>query len=338
MVNVKVPKSLNLGTCVDFCNDLFALPDDDHYRFDFSEMGYITPFSLLYFSNQLKKYRQGKEQARFQAINHFDKGYAAHMGFFRAFGVRYGNEPGEALGNARYLPINEIPISEINQQAEEQFVKVGEVVEKHSLRLARILLRQKNGDVVDALNYSLREIMRNVVEHSQAESIYYAAQFWPTQHRVEIAILDTGVGVSSTLKNNPHLSFKTDIDALKLALLPGISSKFFKGIRRRKNDDWQNSGYGLFMTSQLCSRRGSFFIGSGGAGVQYKGNSKKEVTLSHKGTALRMIIDTNKIDNLQKTLNQIAREGRKIAKEIDGTSDVSASTASRMLLRSLENA
>ncbi|WP_159570407.1 hypothetical protein [Sulfurimonas sp. CVO] len=33
-----------------------------------------------------------------------------------------------------------------------------------------------------------------------------------------------------------------------MALLPGISGKMYKGVKERKHDEWQNSGFGYNAT------------------------------------------------------------------------------------------
>src|SRR5690554_3868698 len=154
------------------------------------------------------------------------------MGFFRAFGLKFGNEPGEAVGSITYLPLTILPVKELQEEAIKSYDHVGNIIESRSERIARILTRQEKGDLVDTLTFSIREILRNVVEHSGSEIIEYCAQYWPSKNLVELAVLDTGYGIMQGLSSNPHLNIKDERDALHLALLPGVSGKMYKGVKR----------------------------------------------------------------------------------------------------------
>lgn len=76
--------------------------------------------------------------------------------------------------------------------------------------MAAMLCGSDSGAVFDTLTYSVRELMRNVVEHSEAKQFGICAQYWPTKGRVEVAILDRGIGLRESLKNNPHLDVTDD--------------------------------------------------------------------------------------------------------------------------------
>ena len=101
---------------------------------------------------------------------------------------------------------------------------------------------------------------------------------------MEVAILDVGLGVRHGLRNNPDLNITSDRDALHLALLPGISGKMYRGVKRRSNDAWQNSGFGLYMTSRICRAGGSFFIASSGAGMLLDSGGKHDRETSYQAT------------------------------------------------------
>lgn len=123
---------------------------------------------------------------------------------------------------------------------------------------------------------------------------------------------------------------KNDHDAIHAALLPSVSGKMFKGIKVRKNDVWQNSGYGLYMTSRLCRHGGNFFIGSGDSSFQLQGQNKTYFNFSHKGTIIRLVMRPSQIGTLNEKLLQFSKEGKEIAKGIKGTK-LLASKASQML-------
>jgi len=265
--------------------------------------------------------------SEFLAKNFQRHSYAAHMGFFKALNIDFGNNPGEARGSRTYLPITVLSIRELQKEAALKAIHAGQLLENHATHLARLLTQEDSSHLVDTLTYTLREIMRNAVEHSETDSFQYCGQYWPNTNTVQIAILDNGVGVRKGLSNNPKLRILSDDHALRLSTLPGITGKPDRS-KIEDYDDWANSGYGLYLTKRLCTKGGSFFICSGNKGLYSKANDNdKYLSSNFKGTALRMILDKNSISTLKTALKQFRIEGEEMAKTfIDGAPRASASS------------
>lgn len=331
-IKLILPQRFSLGDVVDFCNIISNLEETDRLVLNFKEMKYTPPFAMLFLSTTIGQYKKDHPEVKIIGKNYQHLDYAGHMGFFKLVGVEFGKEPGEAAGSETYLPITSLSVQELKKEAAKNMQHPGELIEKHANRISQILTQQDKGDLVDTLTYSIREICRNVIEHSNSEVLSYCAQYWSSKHRVEVAIIDTGIGIRSTLSANPHLKITNDKDALNLSLMPGISGKMFKGIKDNTNDEWKNSGYGLYMTNRLCRNGGSFFICSGDSGLELKEKSKKYFNTLFCGTAIRLGFDTRRIETISKALEKYNKEGIKIAKRLKGLTNIGASTASRMLL------
>lgn len=330
---INLPEELDINGITEFSRELKTIDEGEKYVFDMGGKRFFPPFSMLFLAKQIDNFKKKHRNSEIYVRNHTNHDYAAHMGFFQAFGVDYGKKPGEASGSSTYLPITHFSVADIQNEANENLEHTGDVIERYSRQLSSMLTRQDDGDLVDTLEYSIREILRNVVEHSQSKNIWYCAQYWPSKNQVEIGVLDSGIGILKALSANPSLStkIKSDYEALQMSLLPGISGKVYKGQRRDPNDHWGNSGYGLYMTSRLCRNGGSFFICSGQSGIFLKGDEKLEYKTDIAGTAIRMIIDTSKIESLNDRLQSFRNDGYKLAKEIGGIID--PSSASQMLSR-----
>lgn len=335
MAVINVPQNLSLRNAINFCNRLWSLEDDENYDFDFARLGRVEPFTMAYVANELKRFSEAKP-GTCSAMNFEKHSYAAHMGFFRAFGLEHGKEPGEANGSSTYIPLTILNVSDIKKEAARFGEHIGDVLEEKSKRIATILTRQETGDLVDTLTFSIREIMRNVVEHSGSDVIEYCAQYWPTKHLVEVAVLDTGTGIYEGLQSNPYLEMSNERDAVHLALLPGISGKMYKGVKERKHDEWQNSGFGLYMTNRICRNGGDFFICSNDSSVLLGSGKKEDIACTYKGTALRLRIDTNSITAYKDMLARFRKEGYEIAKQFAGEDAVKPSIASTMLARDFQ--
>ncbi|AZQ66887.1 hypothetical protein EF888_06885 [Silicimonas algicola] len=204
------------------------------------------------------------------------------------------------------------------------------MIEGKAAELAGILTRQQAGELQDTLTYSIREIMRNVVEHSGSDKIHLCAQYWPLRNEVEVGIVDDGVGIHRALTENPAFEWLTEVEALQMALMPGISGNPLAG---RGNDQWNNSGYGLYMTSRICRNGGSFLLCSGTGGIELDHDGKRTFETDFQGTAIRLVINTADLSALRERLQHFAEEGRAAAAQIAGANLNVASTASQMLTR-----
>lgn len=324
---------LDLPGAVEAVAELHKLPPAQLYVFDFSSLDWVEPFGMLFFARQLRVFADQRKPAKCRAVNHARHSYAAHMGFFQSFGLGFGNEPGEAAGNSQYLPITELTMEDIRRDARASFEDPREIIEGRCTRLAGVLAMGAGEEVANTLSYSLREIFRNVLEHSEAESIWYAAQSWPAKKTVELSILDQGIGIGRSLSRNPHVSIGSDEDALRIALLPGISGVAYKGGPRQRRDAWANSGYGLFMTSQLCARGGSFTICSGTRGLALSGEGTTGFDVELAGTALKLELYLPNIGALNGRLAELRDRGAKIAGELRHQANLTASMSSRMLAK-----
>lgn len=328
---VTIPTSLNLQNTITFCKDLFKLPEYSTINFDFKWMKHVEPFGLAYTSSIIKQFAVSRPNTKFTAENFQKHHYPAHMGFFQAFGLDFGKNPGQATGSSTYIPLTIMEVDDIKNRALQRNISIGDEIENEANKLAKVLVQTRDEKLIEALTYSFREIMRNVVEHSNSQVIEFCAQYWPTKNKVELVVLDLGIGVNKALSNNPYLTLANDRDALQLALMPGISGKMYKGIRKETYNPWQNSGFGLYMTNRLARMGGSFFIASGQSGVLLEQGSKKDLDVHFNGTALRMVVNTGLLGDLGQHLERFKREGYLIANSLKNIGQLEASTASMML-------
>jgi hypothetical protein len=92
---IYIPESLDLINTISFTDHLNDLPEVDEYIFNFKDMDWVEPFSLLLLSSEIQRCRNKFQSKKFSAINHKDKSYAGHMGFFKAFGCEFGKNLGK---------------------------------------------------------------------------------------------------------------------------------------------------------------------------------------------------------------------------------------------------
>ena len=331
-VTIGVPERLDTSGSLQFARQLLALSEADCYTFDFEYMSWTEPFGMLYASEAIKHLMKRFPGAKFLVKNYESHGYPGHMGFFQAFGLDFGKKPGAATGGDNYLPLTELSIAAMYREARERDVAVGEIVDEHAARLAAVLTRHTAGALFETVQYALREIMRNTAEHARAPTLSYCAQYWPQKDRVQIGIIDAGVGIRETLSKNPFLHIESECDALKLAVMPGVSGKMYQGVEVKPYDVWQNSGYGLYMISRICRNAGSFLISSkeGTLGILKDKHESQAMNLL-PGTGIRLLLNPSKFMALKPQLQIFAKEGQEVAAQVKGAQTIKASAASMML-------
>lgn len=327
---LKIPVHFELQPALDFAHNILALPDDVAVLgIDFQPWATVQayelplkPFGMLLVSSAVQEFKSRDAGRVVTGINlpgNEIEGYAAHMGFFDACGIPVDKPFGNARGNQRYQPIT---ISSVNDfLLSDGSPDYGQVKEL-SLTLARVLTQQQIGGSVDALEFAFREILRNVLEHSQSPDLCYSAQFWPSLELVEIGIIDQGVGLRSSLCRNHYLLplINSAEDAIKHAIMPGISGKWNKDIADDPDNPWQNTGFGLYLNYRLCGNGGDFFIASDKIGLyrNFGANKHEYLPYPFTGVGLRLRLKAQTLRDIYPLLARYKEEGETVATKIAG--------------------
>lgn len=326
-MEILLPYDLMYTNTLAFCSYLDNLSIDEEFTLRM-DLNTVEPFGMLLMSSKLRRFIDDnkRKDVKFSRAYGVLNTYAAHMGFYQAANLKIGNEPGEASGSSTYLPITDILVSDIRNEAATKKEHHGQIVTQKSIEIANIISRG-NSNVREKLAFAIREIIRNVVEHSRSEKVWIAAQYWPNRgNLVEVAILDEGVGLRTTLDEHPQITVKSDRDALLLAIEPGVTGNHFA---YGEDNVWANSGYGLYMTSSICEKVGDFIICSGNQAVKIDSAGPTFFETSFSGTAIRMrfrVQDLQRID-----IDSIVNEGQERAARNGGLTRKSASLVSRVL-------
>lgn len=338
-MKIKIPR-LSTSNAISFCQSLPLSETADIYYFDVSEVNNYEPLPMLLTAVAIRQFCNDRAlepnqiQLRYEDNTNYQ--YACHMGFFQAAGFGEGKAPGEAFGSSSYIPLTKIDINELQRQAVEtgHIYKQGDIIEIESKRLAEIL-SQGNRELKNLLQYLLREAIRNIPEHAKTNDVWICGQYWQNRDLAEIAILDEGIGIYNSILNNPiYRNYITSNDeALRWALKPGVSVSFNPVRGQKSSDMWANSGYGLFMISEICKlTEGWFTFVSGCDCLRVFPNTITLYGTHYKGTALGIRIKPSKISSGQLLINQARAKGEETAKTLKNTFK-KASIPSKGLLR-----
>lgn len=187
------------------------------------------------------------------------KHYFERMGLFKLLRINSGIQIVEHESAGRF-----IPLTRINNSSE----LTGFITEM-------IPLLHLEPIQADPIKYIVSELVRNVFEHSQSRyGAILCAQYYAKSNSIRIGIADSGVGIKKTI--NQSWPAKTDIEAIHLALIPGIT-----GTTRKEGGTEQNAGAGLFFIKSIAKvNRDFFMIYSGNAMYKLlKTDPRKQIRL-----------------------------------------------------------
>ncbi len=166
------------------------------------------------------------------------KHYFERMGLFSFLQLDSEIEIVEHESAGRFIPLTQIKNSTDLSKFIEDMIPL-------------LHLDQKN---TQPIKYIISELVRNVLEHSGSKNgAIVSAQYYSKSNTIRIGIVDAGVGISQTIRKS-HVA-KTDLDAIQLALTPGIT-----GTTSKEGGTDYNAGAGLFFTKSIAKINRDFFI------------------------------------------------------------------------------
>lgn len=320
-MTVRLPANLDRYHLPGFFAELDATRDQPDVMVDFSPLRFSMPTGILVAGSKLREwvgYRhangytstgQGIDSERNRVHSYFK-----HLGFFDYIGMEdQGNRVGEARGGQNFIPIRRIarPNIDVPGASMEEW---GVVIERWYAALeeeARLVAGVLAGSFDDSqalrtYKYAIREIIRNVFEHSQATECFVFGQRW-ANGQVEISIVDEGVGIGHTLASSHGIA--SDAEALRAAVLPGVSRTTGNN---RVHNVYDNSGFGLYILSEIGASFGWFTIGSGTAFLYGYKQTRAVGPSSFHGTFFGVHFNTAPRD-ISSVLNDIIEAGEREA-------------------------
>jgi hypothetical protein len=329
---LKFPEKLDLESVLHFAMLLDDCANCDQVRIDVGVDRWFPPFSMLFLATKIRHFKNSAPHIKLLIYNYKNHEYPAHMGFFAACGIEYGRKIGEAWGNRNYLPITSISRNQLYESDFDKYSEIQDLIQRKSDQISAIISRDfdKKTDFYNVFTYSMRELMRNTFEHSQCTELFYCIQYWPSRNKIELSIADSGIGVKQALSENPNFRNLSNKESVEMSLMPSVSGKIHS---TRVSDVWFNSGYGLFMTSELARHGGNFVIVSGDIGIYLSRKTKMNYRTSFSGTAVRINLDITQIGFLANRINEFRDKGAKIAAKLRGSAQRPPSAMSLLIRR-----
>lgn len=181
-----------------------------------------------------------------------------------------------------------------------------ETIEENSKYLAELVTKicsstplpidNETWQLFDYFEYSFRELIRNVPEHSKTGTVKVMAQVLPARGMIKVAVVDSGCGIWASIENlflivtvistnQEHNGVRDDKEAITKALKPSITRSHQKRTQH-SNKCWSNSGFGLYMLSELAKTAGGKFQIVSGDTVFEITKDTSQISACHKDTAV----------------------------------------------------
>lgn len=167
------------------------------------------------------------------------KHYFERMGLFRMLGLDSGIKMVEHEQAGRFIPLTQIRDSEDLKEFITEMIPLLHLDPSHA----------------DSIKYVVSELIRNVLEHAESpQGAILAAQYYPVNKVIRIGVADTGLGIKNTIRN-AYPQVKNDIEAIRLALMPGVT-----GTTSKEGGTERNAGAGLFFVKSIAKVNRDFFV------------------------------------------------------------------------------
>jgi hypothetical protein len=312
-MKIATPKQFDRDSLLPFFQELDSYRNESIVTIDFSPLTYAKPTATLVAGTKIKEWVSHRASnlltSYLEGISDQNQAhtYLMHVGFFDYIGKPVGKRIGEAAGNQNYLPIKRISIPEFNAIHHNTHTW-HELISEEASSLARVLVRDHQQDEeIKTYSYCLRELIRNVFEHSGAHECFIFGQRWSNGH-AEIVVVDAGKGILASLSQTYDLD--SDGQALDFALQPGVSRTSHLPTEENIFD---NSGFGLYVLSSVAASFGWFAFGSGNSRIiGYENTERSQQEFSFKGTFFGMHLRSTP-KSFRGVLNDIIEAGEEEA-------------------------
>ena len=151
--------------------------------------------------------------------------------------------------------------------------------------IVNVLKRQPGIElgVLQALSYCFYEILDNVITHSMKSCGTVALRYTPENAKIQIMVVDDGIGIQKSLATNERFHDISEADALVQCMHDKVT-------------DGKGMGFGLYSTACLIRSAGiSLWLHSGGHALVFDENGEHTVEADYwQGTVVYFEICSDK--------------------------------------------
>ena len=291
----------------------YCLENEDEVIFSFSNLKFIEPAGALVFLSTMDMLAARGVDYKFESIDNIHTSavsYGKNLGIFQQLNLCADSS--HDYGGT-YISPKKVAIQEIYSQfspIETYYESFSSRIVSHAVKMLDYSVEK---EVENLFIYVVRELIRNIFDHSQATHFYYASQKYPKSEFVEVAICDEGCGLRETVPFDVEERWfdqDTDENAIKKAVLPGITAE---SNHAYASEDYKNSGYGLALVRRIIEETGGELgIATGTKAINFTKNTEDVRNCYIKGTVVRMRLNVSRLSSIN--FNELLLEAESEAK------------------------
>lgn len=331
-VRIDIPYHINWLTASEVARQVRVQCQSGPVELNFRDKHNITPSGAVILASQVHHLGINPEQMSIpkQLAN---GSYAARFGLVTALGVPTSTPERDQWKRAEsnHIPIAKRTFAELQGLVRGRVPNPPEVATAVALELSnRLVPGESNSRSRGGMIRPLAELVRNVFDHSCASAIWFGAQYWPRSDTAEICLADTGIGVTAGFRQSRHLAdVATDEEALRIALLPGISRNLPRFGEPFDGD--ANAGFGLYLAAEFARSSGEFLIQSGMSRLRIvDGGLTVEPKDYLEGTVVMLRIQVSRVPEWSLALRQYLAAAESLKQYARGCSDTGIDLARRL--------
>lgn len=284
--------------------------------FQFSSLNFIEPAGAIILLSTIDRLREDAVPYEMEPIDNLNRdaiSYGKTMGIFQKLGLSDAHSFSQG---SNYIAPTKVVLAELFDSLDFQGKTIETYYDEISTKIVKKILRDLgmgSDDVVrDLFEFVVREMIRNIFDHSQTTHFYYGSQLYPATNSVELVIADLGLGLLRTIPFDIEETWfgePTHEDAIRKAMIPGLSAL---SNHAYAPEDYKNSGYGLALVRRIVERTsGHFSIASGKKTITYSLSGESVEDCDIKGTLIRMRINLDKLNTID--FDEILEDAKKEA-------------------------
>ncbi|WP_280769568.1 ATP-binding protein [Salipaludibacillus daqingensis] len=326
IVNCKYEKMIELSETLSR-NDYYQ-KHEDGLIFSFDKLDFIEPTGAIMFWAIIDKLKSKEYTFSLKTLDKESSGpisYGLNIGFFQMIGLST-NTQFKANGRT-YISPTKVNLNELyerlrkkHENTETYFDDIASFLVETNLKFTDY---KENTLVKSLIEYSIREMVRNIFDHSETDEYNYSSQYYEKDKRVEIVISDNGVGLRETVPFDMEYKWFNEIsdrDAILRAIIPGITAK---SNHSYASETHKNTGFGLNIVKRIATHTGGdLTIVSGTLAMSFHNKRHIERICDFTGTIIRISMYLDKLNDIifDEIINDAKEEALALGIEIDPSS------------------
>lgn len=248
----------NLHEAMAFCGEIGADSGNDIVC-DAAELQFVDPVGLCLLAATCHQLAKAGKKLRLENVSPAIVDYLARMDLFKACGIEYREK---FTRHDRQTELVEICVADKAAEGELLASKIVTALvgmtpdyDPHA-EPDEMTGYQPQDYLLKPLHYLFSELLENALTHAKRAGYkdaraWVAAQYYPGNDRIRLAVVDNGCGFLRSLEKHPRLSAKSHEAAIRIAFEPRVTCNPDLDIRSQET---ANQGVGLTVIREIVVR------------------------------------------------------------------------------------